>query len=309
MLLLLLLGTVAGWTVACAALVQYLRDWMEPPSLVHMLAIVCLVVAGLPLIMLPFELNNLSVETVDASFLDEALRRARAFDWLFEYARYAVLVLLFVLVPCALIMSHSVSRGVTVGRALGRGVCVAACVATCGLAVGLGGALLREFAEGDTEGTQAILQSPWHADMGVVLNSLFAVTMVAGLALMCCHTALSLSELPFDLVAPPMLREVEHIEQGAASLTQTREEIRQFRSSFELRGRWAPRRRRRRRRRRLPRVIACPPPPRCHLSAALLPPLCRLAAACFWRRSSGAWLRARSCRLPLSQRPSTPAGR
>ena len=239
MLLLLLLGTVAGWTVACSALVHYLRDWMEPLSPVHALAVVCLVVAGLPLLMLPFELSNLSDDATDVP-LDEALHRARAFDLIFEYARYTVLTLLFVLVPCALIVEHSVTRGVTIGRALGRGVCVAICVATCALAVGLGGALLREFAEGDTEGTQAILQSPWHADMGVVLNSLFAVTMVVGLGLMCCHTALSLSELPIDLIAPPMLREVEHIEQGAASLTQTREEIRQFRSSFELRGRWAP---------------------------------------------------------------------
>lgn len=234
-MLVFLVATGAGWAFACAALIAYLRDWLESPGVLHVLTIICLVFAGLPMLTLPFELTNLSSDTSNTPVV-AVLHRARAFDWLFEFTRYAVLLLLFVLVPCALIASHSVNRGATAARALCRGVFVALCTALCGLVIGFAGAALKELVDDPTD-TPQVVRSPWHADMGVALNSLFAVTMVVGLGFMSCHTALSLSELPVQLAAPPMAREVEHMEQGAALLAQTREELRRFRSSFELRGR------------------------------------------------------------------------
>lgn len=215
------LWLACGWAAACVGLVGCMRDWIEMWAAAHGLAALSLFSSSLPPLLLPLELHSLSTRSDAAGA--PSLRFAPSSHSPSDLAREISMALLLIASPFALAISHPALSNTSTFRRIILGLLATACSASACLIV--------------TAGCYAAIQytTPSPHLQPTLLLLLLGIAMVGGMAT-CCLGAWGVAQMPAELAAPLMRRELEHIGQMNASLAVTQEELRSFHSSFDLRG-------------------------------------------------------------------------
>lgn len=162
---------LAAWAAVSIVWVMWLRDWFEPIGVVHAIAALSLVFAGMPLLLLPLELRMLAVDSVELP-LPVVLARMRDMESISEGTRVGVFVLLWAVIPCTFIFAEARQGGVTTARALLVGAGTAAVAVTAAVAIGFSGLLLLHPVPSE-------IAAPWTSRFTLDAESLRIVSIAA----------------------------------------------------------------------------------------------------------------------------------